>query len=150
MGQTGFRADWDLPSRDTLTLQGDLYNGDAGGKVGIASYSPPFMTLVEQDAELSGGNVVGRWRRVLGEGSDLELQAYYDRTNRHQASFGEIRDTFDIDFLHHLTLPLRQNFLWGLGARLSSGHVTQIVPTIVFKPNHLTDKLYSAFVQDEV
>src|SRR5438309_3101227 len=30
MGQTGFRADWDLHQRDTLTLQGDLYNGDAG------------------------------------------------------------------------------------------------------------------------
>jgi iron complex outermembrane receptor protein len=86
----------------------------------------------------------------LGGGSDVELQAYYDRTNRHQANFAEARDTFDIDFLHHLTLPRHQDFLWGLGARLSSGNVTQIVPTIVFIPNHLTDKLYSAFVQDEV
>src|SRR5260370_303811 len=25
MGQTGFRTDWDLQSRETLTLQGDLY-----------------------------------------------------------------------------------------------------------------------------
>jgi iron complex outermembrane receptor protein len=150
MGQTGFRADWDLQSRDALTLQGDIYNGDAGGRVGIAAYSPPSTTIVEQNAELSGGNLVGRWRRVLGGGSDVELQAYYDRTNRHQANFAEARDTFDIDFLHHLTLPRHQDFLWGLGARLSSGNVTQIVPTIVFIPNHLTDKLYSAFVQDEV
>src|SRR5216683_3381290 len=30
MGQTGFRTDWDLHQRDALTLQGDLYNGDAG------------------------------------------------------------------------------------------------------------------------
>src|SRR5260221_7341687 len=56
MGQTGFRADWDAHNRDRLTLQGDVYNGDAGQRVGIASYSPPFMTDVQQNAELSAGN----------------------------------------------------------------------------------------------
>jgi len=149
MGQTGFRADWDLHTRDKLTLQGDLYKGDAGQRVGIATNSPPFMTNVEQNAELAGGNLLGGWKRVLGAASDLQLQAYYDRTNRKQSNFAETRDTFDIDFIHHLTLPGRQDFLWGLGARLSSGNVTQVVPTVVFTPNHYTDKLYSAFVQDE-
>src|SRR5467141_1585713 len=61
MGQVGFRTDWDSHNRDRLTLQGDLYYGDAGQRVGIASYSPPFMTNVEQNAELSGGNLLGRW-----------------------------------------------------------------------------------------
>src|SRR5882724_6700490 len=56
MGQTGFRTDWDAHNRDRLTLQGDLYYGDAGQRVGIASYSPPFMTDVQQNAELSGGD----------------------------------------------------------------------------------------------
>src|SRR5216683_5850504 len=46
MAQTGFRADWDLHNRDTLTLQGDLYNGDDGERVGIATYSPPSTTIV--------------------------------------------------------------------------------------------------------
>jgi iron complex outermembrane receptor protein len=150
MGQTGFRADWDLHKRDTLTLQGDLYSGDAGSKIGIATYSPPSLVSVEQNVELAGGNLLGRWRRVLGDGSDVELQAYYDRTNRSQANFAEGRDTVDLDFLHHLTLPRHQDFLWGLGTRFSSGTTAQIVPTIVFIPNHLTDRLYSAFVQDEV
>jgi len=66
MGQTGFRADWDLRNRDSFTLQGDLYNGDAGQSVGITTYSPPYMANVEQNAELGGGNLVGRWKRVLG------------------------------------------------------------------------------------
>ena len=147
--QFGFRTDWDSNNRDTFTLQGDLYNGDAGGKVQITTYSPPAVTSVEQNAELSGGNLLGRWRRVLGEGSDVQVQAYYDRTNRHEPSLGETRDTFDVDFLHHLTLPKRQNFLWGLGVRLSPGKFIQVVPTIVFAPR-VTDKLYSAFVQDEI
>jgi len=149
MAQTGFRTDWDLHTRDTLTLQGDLYNSDDGGRLGIASYSPPFMTNVEQNAELSGGNLVGRWRRVLSAGSDVQLETYYDRTNHKQANLAESRDTFDVDFIHHLT-PWRQNLLWGLGARISSGNFTQVVPTIVFLPNHQTDKLFNAFVQDDI
>jgi iron complex outermembrane receptor protein len=150
MGQTGFRTDWDTHSPDKLTLQGDIYSGDAGQRVGITSYSPPFMTNVEQNAELGGGNLLGRWERDLGSGSSVQLQTYYDRTNRRQASFAESRDTFDIDFIHHLTLPGRQDFLWGLGARLSSGNASTVVPTVVFTPNHYTEKLYNAFIQDEI
>jgi len=150
MGQTGFRTDWDVHNRDRLTLEGDIYSGDAGQRVGIASYSPPFMTNVEQNAELAGGNLLARWERELGSGSNVQLQTYYDRTNRNQANFGESRDTFDIDFIHHLPLAGRQDFLWGLGARLSSGNVSEVVPTVVFTPNHYTDKLYSAFIQDEI
>jgi iron complex outermembrane receptor protein len=150
MGQTGFRTDWDAHNRDRLTLEGDVYNGDAGQRVGIASYSPPFMTDVEQNAELAGGNLLGRWDRELGSGSNIQLQTYYDRTNRKQANFAESRDTFDIDFIHHLTLAGRQDFLWGVGARLSSGNVSEVVPTVVFTPNHYTEKLYNAFIQDEI
>jgi iron complex outermembrane receptor protein len=150
MGQTGFRADWDRHQRDTLTLQGDLYSGDAGQRLGINSYFPPFMTNVEQKVELGGGNLLGRWKRVLAAGSDIEVQTYYDRTNRKQANFAESRDTFDIDFIHHLVLPWRQDFLWGLGARLSSGNTTDDDPTVLFTPGHFTDKLYSSFVQDEI
>ncbi|MFY9531290.1 MAG: TonB-dependent receptor, partial [Candidatus Acidiferrales bacterium] len=94
--------------------------------------------------------LLGRWKRVLGAGSDIQLQTYYDRTNRKQANFAESRDTFDIDFIHHFSLPRRQDFLWGLGTRLSSGNATEVVPTVAFTPNHFTEKLYTAFVQDEI
>jgi iron complex outermembrane recepter protein len=147
--QAGFRTDWEPRSRDTLTLQGDLYNNDAGEKVGFLTYSPPATTYLQRDAELSGGNLVGRWQRVINDGSDLQLQAYYDRTNHYEPSYGEKRDTFDIDFLHHLRLPKRQNVLWGAGGRISPSDFIQRTPAIVFNP-HVTDKLYSLFVQDEI
>jgi len=150
MGQTGFRVDLDSNDRDTFTLQGDIYRGEAGQRLQITSYSPPYMTNVEQNAELAGGNLMARWKRVFSNRSDIQLQTYYDRTNRSQANFAESRDTFDIDFVNHLKLPWRQDFLWGLGTRLSSGNVTEVVPTVIFTPNHLTDKLYNAFIQDEI
>src|SRR6266481_3412711 len=43
MAQTGFRTDWDVDTRNTLTLQGDLYNSEIGERVGLAAYSPPSM-----------------------------------------------------------------------------------------------------------
>ena len=149
MGQGGFRADWDSHTRDTFTVQGDFYNGDAGARVNISTYSAPYTTTVERNAELSGGNLLGRWQRTLNNGSGIEVQAYYDRTSRHDVSFGENRNTFDIDFLHHLSLPGRQAFVWGLGARVSAADFLQVVPTVVFAP-HRTDQIYSVFLEDEI
>src|SRR5712664_2194435 len=95
IGQGGFRTDWDLRQHDTLTIQGDLYEGVAGQRVGVTSYSPPSMTNVEQNAKLAGGNLLGRWHRDLATGSDIQVQAYYDRTNREDVTLAESRNTFD-------------------------------------------------------
>jgi iron complex outermembrane receptor protein len=150
MGQAGFRTDSDGGGRDTFTFQGDIYREGSGEATTYALYSPPSQVNVYGTAELSGGNLLGRWKRALGEGSDFQLQAYIDRTNHFEPEFGETRDTFDIDFLDHLTLPWQQNFLWGLGARVSPANLVQTVPTINFLPHHLTDQVYSGFAQDEI
>jgi len=149
-GQAGFRADWAVDSRDTLTVQGDIYAGIAGESVRITSQSPPSASIVDQNAELSGGNLVARWQHTLKSGSDFQLQAYYDRVNRRQASQAEYRDTLDVDLVHHLTLPGRQNFVWGAGARVSSGDLPAVVPTYVFTPKDRIDQVYSLFAQDEI
>jgi iron complex outermembrane receptor protein len=150
MGQAGFRTDWERGTRDTFTFQGDVYREIAGETTTYALYSPPSQVTVDANAQLTGGNLLARWKRVLNDRSDFQVQAYFDRTNHFEPEFGETRDTFDIDFLHHLTLPGQQNFLWGVGARVSPSNLVQTVPTIDFLPHHLTDHIYSGFVQDEI
>ncbi len=150
MGQAGFRVDWDKNLRDSLTLQGDVYTESAGETTTFALYTPPSQVTVDGNAKLSGGNLQARWKRVLNEGSDFQIQAYYDHTRHFEPEIGETRDTFDIDFLHHLTLPGQQDFLWGLGMRVSPGSFDQLVPTIDFLPHQLTDQIYSGFAQDEL
>ena len=149
-GQAGFRTDWEATRRDTLTIQGDLYGGVAGEATRITRQSPPSATIGYENADLSGGNLLARWSRALGGGSDFQVQTYYDRVNRHQSNQAEYRDTFDVDFVHHLALPGHNDFIWGLGARASLGRVPAVVPTFVFTPDRRTDQLYSAFLQDEV
>ncbi len=115
-----------------------------------ALYSPPSEVNAYGTADLTGGNLLGRWKRVLNDGSDFQVQAYFDRTNHFEPGIGETRDTFDVDFLDHLTLPGQQNFLWGLGVRVSPANFIQSVPSVNFLPQHQTDLIYSGFVQDEI
>ena len=150
MGQSGFRMDWDLKNSDTVTLQGDLYKGSIGESIAVAFDPTIPASVVQTPGEHSGGNLLGRWRHSLKDGSDLQLQLYYDRTRKRQANFAEKRDTFDFDFLHHKTVAQRHELLYGAGVRLSAGRTPPVVDTFIFKPDSRTDKLYSAFVQDEI
>ncbi len=148
--QGGFRMDWAQGTRDHFTVQGDIYDQHTGESVVATSYTPPYSQVLNQNALLSGGNILAQWKRSLGEGEDIQLQVYYDKANRHEANFADLRDTFDIDLLNRLRLPLRQELTWGLGARFSRGDDRQVVSGLTFQPNQRTDRLLSAFVQDEI
>ena len=148
--QGGFRMDWQKDARNSLTFQGDLYDEGAGAGVTATTYAPPYSQLVYGTERLSGGNVLGRWRKVYGEGTDFQLQAFYDRTNRHQPNFADLRDTYDVDFLDRFRLPGRQEISWGLGARFSRGNNPVVVSGLTFEPNPRTDRLLTAFLQDEI
>jgi iron complex outermembrane receptor protein len=98
---------------------------------------------------MSGGNVLASWHHVLTSGSDFQIKTYYDRTERQELNFREVRSTFDVDFIHHI--PFRRNDVtWGLGARTSPGDFTEIVPTVLFTPPSQTYNILSAFAQDEI
>jgi iron complex outermembrane receptor protein len=149
LGQGGFRKDWDGQGKDTFTLQGDLYKGAVGQRENLAFYSPPSSIMVDQAQDVSGGNILARWRHDANR-SDFQLQAYYDRTYRLGSQVGETRNTFDIDFIHHFDALLRQNIIWGLGARWSPSDVVQTVATLDFLSHRQSDNSYSVFAQDQV
>ena len=147
--QGGFRMDW-KEDRDTFTLQGDLYDEVAGQSVGATSYTPPYSQTIDANALLSGENILARWKRIVNQGDDLQVQVYYDRTDQQEANFAEIRNTFDIDFLQRLRLPARQEVSWGLGARVEPVYDRVVVSGLQFVPNHRTDYLATGFFQDEI
>ena len=117
MGQAGFRTDSDQESTGHLhAARRHLPRACRRIEPPTAMYSPPFQVTVDGNANLSGGNLLARWKRVQSERSDFQVQAYFDRTSHFEPGYyGETRNTVDIDMLDHLTLPGRQNFLWGLG-----------------------------------
>ncbi|MGA9393095.1 MAG: TonB-dependent receptor [Candidatus Sulfotelmatobacter sp.] len=148
--QLGFRMDWTANPQDTFSLHGDIYDQGNGESVDVTTYAPPYSRVVNSTAPLSGANITGSWRRVFSEGNDLQLSAYFDRTNRQEANFSDIRNTFDVDFLDRFRLPARQQISWGLGARSSKGDDRVVTSGLAFVPYNRTDLLFTAFFQDEI
>jgi iron complex outermembrane recepter protein len=150
MGQGGFRTDWQLNSRDALTVQGDMYKGYDGERVDISLYSPPSTEQFDDPHNVSGENILGRWRRQVNEDSDFQLQLYYDRTSQLSPQLDETRNTVDVDFLYHINPNDRNNLLFGAGARWSPDSITQKFDTLDFEPHQETDSIYSWFLQDQI
>jgi iron complex outermembrane receptor protein len=148
MGQGGFRMDWEPGGPNHFTLQGDLYDGAAGQRVTFASYTAPFLVTAEGDADLLGRNLLARWRRPLGTGSSLQVQGYYDHTDRREPHFRERRDTFDVEAQHSFRWKETHETVWGASYRASIGDFAG-VPTIVFDPARRTDDIAGLFAQDD-
>lgn len=148
--QGGFRADWDLQNSSTFSLEGDIYDQRAGESVVATSYTAPYSQVIDRSARLSGGNIMFRWHKDQGTDRNTDLQGYYDRTNRREPNFADLRDTFDLDFVQHWRLLDRNKVTWGLGARFSHGDDIEVVSGLTFEPSQRTDRLLTAFVQDEI
>jgi iron complex outermembrane recepter protein len=145
----GFRLDLSKSSNDSYTVQGDIYSGKTGQTVTVASLKHPYLKTFDQNTSLSGGNVLFRWCHLFSENSDMDLQVYYDRTERSDSTVTEDRDTFDIDFQHRFLFGQRQEITWGLGYRLTKDHLTNNF-TVTFDPSSKTHDLVSGFIQDEI
>ncbi|HTJ96772.1 MAG TPA: TonB-dependent receptor [Rhodocyclaceae bacterium] len=101
--QVGFRADWGNAS-EGVTVQGDAYNANVA-----AAFGRPTM---------SGHNLLARWNRQLDNDASLQVQAYYDHTQRDDPSlYRDQEDTFDIEFQHALPVTGAHRVLWGGGSR---------------------------------
>ncbi len=148
----GFRFDSQVNSKDTLTVQGDVYNGTEGQTNQDLSFSPPsYRAITDEDTTFSGGNLLLRWERTLSETSDLALQTYYDRTERNDKALAkESRDTIDLDFQHRFALGQRQEIVWGLGYRITWDNIEPNEPTVMINKRSQTDHLVSLFMQDEI
>ena len=136
-------------ARDSFRLQGDAYRQGFGERITASTYNPPANTDMSGDASLYGGNILWNWTRAQGEGRDIQLAAYYAHDTRNELNFGDIRNTFNVDFLDRFRLS-RQEVSWGLTVRASHGNEVEIISGLTFTPAQRTDQLYQGFVQDEI
>ena len=160
LNKLGFRLEKSVTSQDTLTLQGDVFNGISAGSYNTfpkltASLqpvlAPPYTELLDTTQSFSGFNLLGRWEQSQSGNSNTALQIYWDNHKRVAKSFNtsiEI-DSVDIDFQHNIKLSNQQNLLWGAGYRLNKLNAINSTLLLSTKPNR-TDDLYSLFIQDEI
>jgi iron complex outermembrane receptor protein len=135
----------------SFTWQGDAYRGEKGGVIdrdftlGTLPSGPAIV-----DTELRGANILGRWSRSSGAGSELTVQAYVDRTERDiPLTFSERRNTADLDLQHRFAWGAKHDILWGGGVRMTDDRLDKSV-IAQFTPAHRTDWTFSGFVQDRI
>jgi len=137
-GQAGFRADWSLP-RDEITFQGDLYRGTEN-QLGL------------DDNTVFGANALTRWRHQW-ERSDLQVQAYFDESERQgppgTGAGGLLLRTYDVEVQQNLLIGSIQHLIWGVGERVNSYVITN-TSTLLFVPPSRNLTLGDEFVQDTV
>ena len=149
MLQGGFRVDSSLNASDSLTFQGDIYDGDINQEMHLPSLTPPYMYAADADADVSGANLVARWERILSPTAKFSLQAYYDRTKRKEIFNHEKRNSFDLDFQHQFTAGSRHVLVWGARYRYTRDDSKNTF-VISLEPDSRGDDLYSLFIQDEI
>ncbi len=147
--QGGFRSDWDLSPRDTLTVQGNLFGTSEGQTITtlFRNNLPELYTLNDKIA-VATGNVMGVWKHTFSNGSDATVQAYYDRFRRWDQAL-DILHTGDLDFQYHFHAGAHHEIVTGTTYRITDHSYTQGYE-MVFGSGHRVDTLVSTFFQDQI
>jgi len=149
VGRSGFRVDWEPEGPDGLTVQGDFYKGVVGTTGRSFALTAPFSRTVNTDDNVFGGNLLGRWTHEFEDGSDMQLQVYYDLVAGDELGISLEEHTFDVDFQHHFQADDRNDIVWGLGYRVNAAQFDGNF-TVSFTDRNRTDHLASAFLQDDI
>lgn len=136
--QGGFRLGWTPGEADLVTIQGDAY-GATVRQPGAAA------------EDLRGANIMARWTRTATNGDALQVQGYYDHTQRATpADGGRLSlDTLDLDVQQGLSLGAAHDLVVGGGVRRNLYHLTG-TETLSFDPPGRTLMLANVFAQDSI
>ncbi|HEV7332820.1 MAG TPA: TonB-dependent receptor plug domain-containing protein [Flavisolibacter sp.] len=139
MTSGGFKVDWDISSRDALSVQGGYYDG----KRKTAGTPSP----------LNGQNVMARWSRQYSTRSSLALEVYFDRYYRADApTFSSDKmNTVNADFQHRFGIGKQHTLIWGAGYRYVKDDADfEIRSGAGILPRYKRLDQFDAFVQDEI
>jgi iron complex outermembrane receptor protein len=151
MAHAGFALNWRPTADDRINVRANAYDGEEHA---LVRGDFTLGTLPQMDipgvVDLSGHNVVARWRRDLAQDANWRLQFYFDHTDRQiPGSFNEARDTYDLEFQHDLENIGRHDLIWGAGLRSSSDDIGNTT-FATFVPASRSDQTFSAFLQDRI
>jgi iron complex outermembrane recepter protein len=145
----GFRADGTLSSKDSLTVQGDMYTGNENNPTKtLPSITSPGLIDANIPVALSGGFIQSIWNHTFSGRSESTLMISYADYERDD-QLREGRETFNIDFQHHISWGNRQDFVWGLGYWYSDSHSDGDL-FVSLNPSSLGSDSFNSFVQDEI
>jgi len=145
----GFRGDWQLGPRDSLTLQGDGFRNRGQQNRRTSFLESADVAVFTEPVRAMGANLLGRWTRNTAGGGVTNLQVYFDGYRRRDLGSSQSYRTADFDLQHHFHAGERQEFVISAGYRSVTTGFGLGGPVTV-TPSRRTDTLFSASLQDEV
>lgn len=148
--RTGFRADSELNTRDTLSVQGEVFSGEADFNSVLSGFlTPPFVRESQEVEDFYGGHFLIDYGHAFSDRSKVEVAFYYDTFTRDLVVAQEERNTLDFEFKHHLDLNSYHDIVWGAGVRWSQDEVEGTFSTS-FDPASESLTLWNFFIQDDI
>ncbi len=145
--RASFRSDWEFDNKQLkLTVEG--YSGEMGSTQRSFIPTPPYSTISEDDADVSGAFVLGQWSVSHSENSHTSGQAYVDHTDRESYLYNEQRTTYSLDLQHRRDMG-RHELVMGGWLRLNRYELDGS-GIIQFLQEIDSDNAISAFMQDEI
>jgi len=145
----GFRADWNLSARDTLTVEGDLLQTAEGQTLtSVLANQLPLAPTFNDRTRVGAGNLQGQYSHTFSDGSELSVLTYYDRFQRHDEGDSMVENA-NVDLDYHFRLGSRNDLVAGAGYRLTASNYKGLYDAYFF-PDHRADNLFSLFLQDEI
>ena len=129
---------------------GECYRGresqPAPGAIAISGVNLALGTVA-----ISGVNLTTHWMHLLEGGSNVSVQAYYDRSERTVPPiFDETLDIVDLQFQHSLRPSGMHAVVWGANFRYGMDRVANTSPVFAFLPANADQRWASLFAQDEM
>ncbi len=144
----GFRADWRIAEKDSLTLDAGIFRGEQESRqLVLTSIAPRDYETVGSTGN-RGGHLRASYRRALDGESSLSLQAYYDR-REHTGYGGKTMHVFDFESQYNFRLGERHDLVLGGGHREIHDVFEQSFSFGLAEP-HLDSALSSFYLQDEL
>ena len=133
----GFRADWAPSQKDSLTVQGDLYDSRPG------------------TGDYDGGNLLGRWTRQISDSSSAMMQLYYNYSEQQavdspETKYREKRDTVSLELQHNFQPTPSHNIVWGGGYRFTRDETGWSYPFVYINHEDASEDLINVFMQDDI
>src|SRR5207247_11239483 len=98
----------------------------------------------------AGANLLARWARQLAAGDRVQVQAYFDNTEREiPGTLAERLNILDVEFQHALRVGSQHSVIWGGGYRRADDHVSNTA-ALAFLPADRNLRWGNLFVQDEI
>jgi iron complex outermembrane receptor protein len=135
--QGGFRLDWTAGKADTVTMQGDYFEGSE------AQAGAP-------NEAIDGRDIVARWDHAWTSGGGFDILAYWDREARATLDNGGgfAVDTYNVEAQDSFSLGSRNAVVVGAGYRVYRYGIDTGDSGLVFTPSVADLDVADIFAQD--